>query len=532
MLHSVMKNSSLKNYIQVSPKRRIYSFRRRIPEKLKDHFIKEDGSSRGNEWNESLKTKSISVALRNAVIVNERFERTKAMAKEMRGVIKSDSDKTQQEGWANVSEHYRRLGLHPDQAPSVLASDNEKAAHLKRVEDEYWQLSDIQAEGGIEESVSWDPENVTYASNKLYDDIQVQLDFLRGDQTTIRNRLKVTWEIALDEYIKTKARTAGDQDNFHKTKPIKRTIRIANSFAKMLGNGSVQLGSDRFLTDISRQDARRWIDDQMKSRTGATVGREVTTLAAIFSRAITEYKGTDPDLLSLGNPFSRLRTEVQKIDDEAVRRGLRVQINARAWTSQELKSLRERLPLMNDEARLCAKLAIYTGARLSDISGLLVQDLVLNGKEDSKILFRHNAFRKLSKDSIERTFPLYGEMLQDLKDYLSNIDLSLDQKLTPRYARNTNSVGSLSALLNQKHIDEFSTDPSLKMHGMRNTLQAKFDAASFANKVSGYLIGWKNQETIGMQKEYKKQGYPQAQMLKALRAAHSVKEWATQVPDT
>ena len=71
-----MVQSSLKNYIKASPKTGTYSFRRRIPQKIKSHFVKEDGSLRGNEWNESLKTKSKSLALRNAVNVNERFERT------------------------------------------------------------------------------------------------------------------------------------------------------------------------------------------------------------------------------------------------------------------------------------------------------------------------------------------------------------------------------------------------------------------------------------------------------------------------
>ena len=66
------------------------------------------------------------------------------------------------------------------------------------------------------------------------------------------------------------------------------------------------------------------------------------------------------------------------------------------------------------------------------------------------------------------------------------------------------------------------------MHGMRDTLQAKFDAAQFANKVSGYLIGWKNQETVGMQSNYNRQGYPHKDMLETVRKAHSITEWATQ----
>ena len=119
-------------------------------------------------------------------------------------------------------------------------------------------------------------------------------------------------------------------------------------------------------------------------------------------------------------------------------------------------------------------------------------------------------------------------MLSDLKDYVSKKDFSLDKKLTPRYAQDDGSANDLSNLLNQRHIDKFSKDPSLLMHGMRDTLQAKFDAAQFMNKVSGYLIGWKNQETIGMQSNYNRQGYPHKDMLETVRKAHSITEWATQ----
>jgi hypothetical protein len=66
------------------------------------------------------------------------------------------------------------------------------------------------------------------------------------------------------------------------------------------------------------------------------------------------------------------------------------------------------------------------------------------------------------------------------------------------------------------------------MHGLRDTLSAKFMATSVTNDLSGYLIGWRNSTTVGMQKEYQKGGYPHEQMLTALRSAHSVTVWGTE----
>ena len=174
-----------------------------------------------------------------------------------------------------------------------------------------------------------------------------------------------------------------------------RIRRIADSFSTSVGS------SDRYLADISRQDARLWIKSEegrrlKANRSLATVGRETSTLSAIFSRAIAEYSTTDAQLQSNGNPFSKLRGELDKIDAEHVRTGQRQAVTSRAWTPDELASLKARLSMMNDEAELCTKLAMFTGARLKDISGLMVDDLKLDTEENSYINLKHNTFRRIS----------------------------------------------------------------------------------------------------------------------------------------
>ena len=63
------------------------------------------------------------------------------------------------------------------------------------------------------------------------------------------------------------------------------------------------------------------------------------------------------------------------------------------------------------------------------------------------------------------------------------------------------------------------------MHGLRYTLQAKFDAALLPNSISGYLIGWRDSTTISMQVAYKS-GYPHEQMLKYMKQGHDITDWA------
>ena len=519
--------TTLKNYIKASPKTGRLSYRRRIPAKLKQHFKKDDGSSRGLEWNEALGTKSISVALKKAVEVNERFERTKALAEQLNLASKAKDETTKQELAARVVDIFIKLGIHPDQAPDIFQPSSVINAFHNKSKKALQDLLDYQLEAGLD-IVDGEFGDVTYIPNDTYDDVQAQIELLQGDRSRIKNRLKPTWERAVEEYIYQKESAENFPAGFRDSKKTKRIIRVANDFARSLGGGSVNTGNEYLVSEVSREDARFFIRKELEQgKTPATTGRDLVSLSAIYLKAQREFSKRDPDLNLNGNPFSGLRGELEKQDENAVRKGLRIKKSARAWSYKELNQLSHLLPKMNEEAHLCMKLAIYSGARLHDVCGIFIDDITLEGNEDSLLHIRHNVWRTVSKDSIERKIPLYGEMLQHLKRYVAVRDFTSNKKLTPRYAKTENSAESLSNLVNQRYIDKYiSKDPKLKPHGLRNTMQARFDATDTSNKLSGYLIGWKDQQTIGMQKEYNKQGYPHCQLLKALRACHAATDWA------
>ena len=518
---------TLKNYIKASPKTGRLSFRRRIPTKLKQHFTKDDGSLRGLEWNEALGTKSISVALKKAVEVNERYERTKALAKLLNIASNAKDETTKQELTARAVDHFMKLGIHPDQAPDIFQPSSVINAFRNKSEEALQKLLDYQLEAGLD-VVDGEFGEVTYVPNDIYEDVQALMELLRGDRSGIKNKLKPTWESAVEEYIYQKESAENFPTEFRKKKKIKRIIRVANDFARCLGKGSVKTGNEYLVSEVSREDARFFIRQEFaQGKTPTTIGRDLVPLSAIYVKAQREFGKRDPELNLNGNPFSGLRGELEEQDEHALMKGLRTKDSARAWSYEELQRLYDILPKMNEEAHLCMKLAVYTGARLHDICGILIDDITLEGEEDSLLHIRHNVWRSVSKDSIERKIPLYGETLQHLKHYIAARDFTSNKKLTPRYAKTEESAESLSNLLNQRYIDKYiSKDPRLKPHGLRNTMQARFDATDTSNKLSGYLIGWKDQQTVGMQSEYNKQGYPHSQLLEVLRACHSTTDWA------
>ena len=115
----------------------------------------------------------------------------------------------------------------------------------------------------------------SYATNKQYDAIQAQIDFLSGDRSKIKDLLRPTWEVAVDEYINNKSKLENNPPNFRDRKDMKRVLRIASTFAASLGGSSIKVGNSYLLSEISREDARRWIEEQLQAgRTLPTVGRD------------------------------------------------------------------------------------------------------------------------------------------------------------------------------------------------------------------------------------------------------------------
>ena len=135
--------------------------------------------------------------------------------------------------------------------------------------------------------------------------------------------------MAVDEYINNKSKLENNPPNFRDRKDMKRVLRIASTFAASLGGSSINVGNSYLLSEISREDARRWIEEQLQGgRTLPTVGRDSAALSAIYKTAQWEYQQKDPELGARGNPFSGLRDELKKRDDLAVRKGQRIKSSA------------------------------------------------------------------------------------------------------------------------------------------------------------------------------------------------------------
>ena len=524
MWYKEVMSNSRKNYIKPSPKDGIYNYRRGIPKQYRGYFRKPDGSPRGAEWKESLKTASKSTALVLAATVNRHFEHTLMLAKAEQA---SEADASKGQKVKQFISAIKREGIHPEQAPTVLAPIKEQQewqAKLKDVLD--YMYNDFENDALFD--ISGDPLDPTYTPNENYYLLEDQINFLEGKgDANIKSRLRPTLASATEEYIEQKVTRYPDKADAETKSKLNRVLRVTNSFASFIGGGSVSNGMDEYLDQIERSQAREWMYFllEREGKRGSSVGRDMTILTAIYNLAVAEHSKETPDLRTDYNPFARLRTVAEEHHKEALRLGDIEDLSSRAWTPSEHDAFVERLGLMNTQLRLIAMLSIHTGARLKDTCGLRVDELCLATDEDSYIYYQANRNRKISKDSIERRVPLFGNVLSDLKSYVLDLDEG-EENLFPRYVGSRQSDNA-SQVLNIKHLDTITKDKRFKMHGLRDTLSAKFLATNVPNTLSAYLVGWRDRTTVGAQAEYQRSGYPQEQLLKALKAAHDLVEWGT-----
>lgn len=532
MWYKESMSSRRKNYIKPSGKDGIYNYRRGIPAKYRVYFRKLDGTLRGREWKETLDTPNHAKALVLGARVNVQFEQTLAFAKAQMAALKDASQSKQVERF--ISD-IKSSGIHPEQAPSINAPETEQQKWLKKRDEYIWELEDLYIDF-IHEPIPYKDEEGNWQQDKgyIFDEgyylISDMIKFLKGQgDTNIKSKLRPTLGSATEEYIEQKITRDPDNADSQTKQKLARVRRVTEDFAATIGGGTFSKGMDVHLDKIEKKQARDWmnniIDNNIKS--AASVGREMSILSAIYMLAVSEHSRENPELRSDYNPFGQLRSKAEEQHSEQLRLGEIEDTSSRPWTPEELNAFVDRFSQMNEQARLVSMICIHTGARLKDATGLMVGELTLNTDDNSSLVFQHNRNRKISKESIERTVPLFGDLLAELISYVSNLGQGEDN-LFPSYCDDRNrGSDNLSQLLNIRHLDTITKDKRFKMHGLRDTLSSKFLATNVPNSISGYLVGWRDKTTVGMQSEYQRGGYPHQQMLDALKAAHAVEEWGT-----
>lgn len=247
---------------------------------------------------------------------------------------------------------------------------------------------------------------------------------------------------------------------------------------KLVWNKLIDLIKDIPLVSIDRTLARKYRDLRLEQTKGkvnkskiktTTVDREINQIKAVITRVIREEE------LDIRNPFESLT--ISGLGKDA---NIREPLDISEITIL-LNACKENL----DQTRKILAIQALTGARISEIAGLLKTDFI--DGEIPHIFIRSNSGRSLKTKQSERLVPLVGLALTAIKDQLNSLPTDAIA-MFPRYY-DTNGVkrDAISATANKllKSLGINKTTHSLR-HTMRDMLREAGVTADIAHEIGGW----------------------------------------------
>ena len=288
-------------------------------------------------------------------------------------------------------------------------------------------------------------------AGKLSDDIVTQIYTGRLKQPTL------TLQKALGEYQQYKTDDAGESRELEL-----RVVRLRKDLGAAIGKQRV---TDTPLNEITRADANALRDYLLQRMKPSSVHRYITVVRAAVNYVITEHS------LNIPNVFNGLRIKGASatVDDRL------------PMSDQDLAMAR---PNFDDEPVAHALFVALTdtGARLSEITGLEVQDVDL---QERSITIRPNGVRTLKTKGSQRTLPLSERALELLQEHRRGKGDT--QPIFPDYAR-PRGRDAASAML-MKRLRRSITDKKLTMHSLRHRMKDKLRNTGCPEAISLAILG-------------------------------------------
>ena len=280
-----------------------------------------------------------------------------------------------------------------------------------------------------------------YALNELARDIAGKLsdDIVTQIYTGRLKQPALTLQKALGEYQQYKTDDAGESRELEL-----RVVRLRKDLGAAIGKQRV---ADTPLNEITRADANALRDYLLQRMKPSSVHRYITVVRAAVNYVITEHS------LNIPNVFNGLRIKgaLATVDDRL------------PMSDQDLAMVR---PNFDDDPVAHALFVALTdtGARLSEITGLEVQDVDL---QERSITIRPNGVRTLKTKGSQRTLPLSERALELLQEHRRGKGDT--QPIFPDYAR-PRGRDAASAML-MKRLRRSITDKKITMHSLRHRMR-------------------------------------------------------------
>jgi integrase len=285
------------------------------------------------------------------------------------------------------------------------------------------------------------------------------------------NKRRPTISYCLSQFLTDRARSQDTSSRTWERYEQQRKL-IVSEFIKLIG--------DKDITEITRPEARSFVMKlEEEGKQPSTVEKYSKFMGRLTGWSLLELELTGT------NQFSRL--EIAKPadhDDDGV-----------SFEYDEVTSLLAMTGSMNEDLQDIVRLLACTGARLAEITGLEVRD-VLDKDDDGVILaIRFNGIRRLKNQKSIRTVPVVDQKsVQALRTRIKGHDPSVP--VFPRYGRD-GGPDAASAILSKWLTTIGLRDPKAKKpkttHSLRHTFKDALRDANvtrdIANKIQGHTEG-------------------------------------------
>ena len=332
-------------------------------------------------------------------------------------------------------------GGHPDQAPVLKAGASDKkykafreaeADYLEQKEI-FWDTVDLVDEAQRKrdyDSGVWGQPGYQDPTRKLdlskVEDVTMLV--VAGDvNTTSEPTLRTATEDYIADYLERNVdgnpRTIQNNNN--------NTRRLMSQFAVFIEGGRASAGMERLVTSIGVDEAilfRTWLRD--KHPNSSTADSYLRYPSAVFSFVIERGQGLFIDGHLMRNPFYKLRNKKREN-----------KYSKKIWplTPAEFAQFEKAAFKTPEQIKLLVLFLLYTGCRISDVSGLQVRDINLT-ENIPTIYLRDNEIRRLDKNGLRSNIPLVGPLLEELRKYQPPENYR--DAFLPQFVSNVSAYGS------------------------------------------------------------------------------------------
>jgi integrase len=207
-----------------------------------------------------------------------------------------------------------------------------------------------------------------------------------------------------------------------------------------------------------------------------TVRRRFATIKAVFNVGVLEF-----DLSGVRNPFEKFK--IPRLGQDAGKR--------EPFTTAELEVIAKACLRLDDDMRHIVAIQMDTGARMEEVAGLRLDDVLLDQLVPHVRIRPHYAHgRELKTETSERAVPLVGMALWGARRAVEVSKATADQNgwLFPRYAGDAGVKGTHASNAINKWLRR-TLGISKTSHGFRHAMRDRLTGAEVDEEYKDYILG-------------------------------------------